>query len=475
MDEFIVNIGVETHIQIKTKSKIFCRCSTEFTEQPNKNVCPICMGMPGVMPTLNFDVITLAVKTALALNCEINRVSGFARKNYFYPDLPKGYQITQHEFPIAKSGFMKLKSGKVVKIKRLHIEEDTGKMIHDQDENSLLDFNRAGVPLIEIVTEPDFNSEKEVVEYLESLQRIVRYLDVSTANMEFGELRGEPNISLRKKDDQNLGVKTEIKNLNSFRSIEKGILFEIERQKKILSNGDKVVSVTMLFDEKKQELRPMRKKENVSEYRYFPEPDLPDLILSDQFIENLKKGMIELPSEKLERIQKEYGLNSEEAEIIISDKDFADFFENSVRGIKNIGRITKFFIREIPSILKDKKTVIKNLNFNHRNLNKLFKMIDEEKINLNFAQDILKKMSLTGDDPDIIINSEGDKISLSEKEVEKMVEDVLEENQKEVQRYKNGEEKLFGFLVGQCMKKAKNKANPKLINEILKKCLQDRR
>ncbi|MEO0235011.1 MAG: Asp-tRNA(Asn)/Glu-tRNA(Gln) amidotransferase subunit GatB [candidate division WOR-3 bacterium] len=475
MDDFIVNIGVEAHIQIKTKSKIFCRCSTEFTEEPNRNVCPICMGMPGVMPTLNFDVVPLAVKTALALNCEINRVSGFARKNYFYPDLPKGYQITQHEYPLAKAGSMKLKSGKVVRIRRLHLEEDTGKMIHDQDENSLLDFNRAGVPLIEIVTEPDFNSEKEVVEYLENLQRIVRYLDVSTANMEFGELRGEPNISLRRVGDQNLGVKTEIKNLNSFRSIEKGIVLEIERQKNILSRGESVVSVTMLFDEKKQELKPMRKKENISEYRYFPEPDLPDLLLSDEFIESIKKEMVELPDQKFERIQKEYCLNSEEAEIIVSDKDFAEFFEKSVKGIKNIGRITKFFIREIPSILKEKKISVKNLNFNDTHLNKLFKMIDEEKINLNFAQDILKKMSLTGDDPENIIKSEGENISLSENEIEKMVKEVLEENQKEVQRYKNGEEKLFGFLVGQCMKKAKNRANPKLINEILKRCLNDRR
>lgn len=475
MDEFIVNIGVETHIQINTKSKIFCKCSTEFTDEPNKNVCPICMGMPGVMPTLNFDVIPLALKTALALNCEINRVSGFARKNYFYPDLPKGYQITQHEFPLAVAGFMKLKSGKVVRIRRLHLEEDTGKMIHDQDENSLLDFNRSGIPLIEIVSEPDFNSEKEVIEYLESLQRIVRYLGVSTANMEFGELRGEPNISLRRKDEKNLGVKTEIKNLNSFKSIEKGIILEIERQKAILSKGEKVVSVTMLFDEKKQELKPMRKKENVSEYRYFPEPDLPDLLLSDEFIENIKREMIELPAEKFERIQKVYGLSEEESEIIVSDKDFADFFEKSVKGVNNVGRVAKFFIREIPSILKEKKIGVKDLSFDDKHLNKLFKMIDEEKINLNFAQDILKKMSLTGDDPDNIIKSEGESISLSENEIEKMVNEVLDENQKEVQRYKNGEEKLFGFLVGQCMKKTKNRANPKLINEILKKFLHDRR
>lgn len=472
MDEYIVTIGVETHIQIKTKSKIFCKCSTEFTEEPNRNVCPICMGLPGVMPTLNFEVVPLAIKTALALNCNINRISGFARKNYFYPDLPKGYQITQHEFPLATSGYMQLRSGKKIRIKRIHLEEDTGKMIHDQDQNSLLDFNRAGVPLMEIVTETDFNSEKEVIEYLENLQRIVRYLDVSTANMEFGELRGEPNISLRKKDDQKLGTKTEIKNLNSFKSIEKGIILEIERQKGLLSKGERIISVTMLFDERKQELRPMRKKESVSEYRYFPEPDLPDLLLSENFIEEIKKSMVELPSQKLERLQKDYGLSFEEGEIITSNRDFADFFEKSVDGVKNLKKVTKFFIREIPAILNEKKIGVKDLKFNHKDLNKLLKMIDEEKVNLNFAQDILKKMSLTGNDPDDIIKCDGGNISLNEKDVENMIIEVIKENSKEVERYKNGEDKLFGFLVGQCMKKAKNRANPKLINEMLKEILK---
>ncbi len=470
MSNFVVNIGVETHIQIKTKSKIFCDCSTEFTDKPNVNVCPICMGLPGTMPTLNFEVIPLALKTAIALNCIINRISGFARKNYFYPDLPKGYQITQHKFPLAHSGYIILKSGKKIRIRRLHIEEDTGKMIHDQDENSLLDFNRAGVPLMEIVTEPDFNSKEEVIEYLERLQRIVRYLDVSSANMESGEFRGEPNISIRKKEEGLLGVKTEIKNLNSFKAIEKGITFEIERQKMLLDGGQKIESVTMLYDEKKQTLKPMRKKESISDYRYFPEPDLPDIILSEDLIEKIKNTIPELPEKKVERFKREYNLNDEESEIICQYKDYADFFEKSILGIKNVKRLTNFYIREMPVILKEKRMGVKDLPFDSDKLNALFKMVDEEKINLNLAQNILKEISSTGEHPDIILKRAFES-DLSEDDLKNLIIQVLDENKKEVERYKNGEEKLFGFLVGQCMKKTKNRFSPGKVNEILRNIL----
>jgi len=472
MNNLIPTIGLEVHTQVKSRSKIFCRCSAEPSENPNTNVCPVCMGLPGAMPSLNREIAKQAVKAALALNCTVNPVSGFARKNYFYPDLPKGYQITQFRYPIAERGYMILSSGKRIRIRRLHIEEDTGKMIHDIDEETLVDFNRAGIPLIEIVTEPDFESALEAVEYMTRIREILRYAGVSDANMEKGELRGEPNISVRMSAGDELGTKTEIKNLNSLRSIEKGINYEIERQSRIISEGGRVESQTMLFNEKRQEAVPMRKKESASEYRYFIEPDLPDLNLSADFIEEARSEIKELPEERRARLMKEHGVTREESEIITSDKKLADLFENSIGGISNRKRIVNFFIREIPALLNERNLEPDRLPFGANELKELFIEIDSEGVNLNAAQTVLKEMAEGGKRAGDIIEELNLRQTNDDSKAKDIVREALAENAKEVERYKNGEEKLFGVLVGFCMKKARGSVSPAVINRLLKEMLK---
>ncbi|HAV91711.1 TPA: Asp-tRNA(Asn)/Glu-tRNA(Gln) amidotransferase GatCAB subunit B [candidate division WOR-3 bacterium] len=472
MDNFIPTMGLEVHAQVKSKSKIFCRCATDFSEKPNTNICPICMGFPGVMPSINEEVVKKAVKAGMALNCRINLRSGFARKNYFYPDLPKGYQITQFKVPVAENGFVILSNGKKIRIRRLHIEEDTGKMIHDQNEDTLIDFNRAGVPLIEIVTEPDFESSAEAVEYMNRIREILRYTEVSDANMEMGELRGEPNISVRRNMVDMLGTKTEIKNLNSLKAIEKGIDFEIERQSRLLKEGREVLSETMLYNEKKQEVIPMRKKESASEYRYFIEPDLPDLIIEEAFIESVKKEMPELPEEKRVRFIKQYNVSRIESEILSSEKSLADFFEEAIKNIKQTKRCVNFFIREIPAILNSKSIDSAELKFSASDFNELLREIDSESVNLNSAQIVLSEMSEGRGKAEEIIERMNLKQTNDDFKAMELIKEIIEENPKEVERYKKGEEKLFGVLVGLCMKKAKGSISPAAINKILKEMLK---
>ncbi|MGE3063316.1 MAG: Asp-tRNA(Asn)/Glu-tRNA(Gln) amidotransferase subunit GatB [bacterium] len=472
MNNLIPTIGLEVHAQVKSKSKIFCRCAVEFTERPNTNICPVCMGFPGVMPSINFEVIKQAVRAGLALNCEINLKSGFARKNYFYPDLPKGYQITQFKKPIAERGHILLSNNRRIRIRRLHIEEDTGKMIHDQDEDTLIDFNRAGVPLIEIVTEPDFESADEAVEYMERIREILRYTGVSDANMERGELRGEPNISVRKNREDNLGTKTEIKNLNSLKAIEKGINYEIERQSRIVIGGGEVTSETMLYNEKRQEAVPMRKKESASEYRYFIEPDLPDLVLEEKFVSEMKETIGELPESKRERFMKEYNVSREESETLVSEKSLADFFEKSMKNINQKKRVINFFIREIPALLNENNINTEGLKFTADDLNELFIEIERESVNLNSAQIILDRMSKGGGKCAKIIDELNLRQTNDDEEAKKIIAEIIAENPKEVERYKNGEAKLFGVIVGFCMKKAKGSVSPAVINKLLKEMLK---
>jgi len=472
MDNFIHTIGIEVHAQVKSRSKIFCRCSTGLSNEPNTNICPVCMGFPGTMPSLNVEVVKQAVKAGIALNCKINLESGFARKNYFYPDLPKGYQITQFKLPIAENGFIILSNSKKIRIRRLHIEEDTGKMIHDQNEETLIDFNRAGVPLIEIVTEPDFESSNEAVEYMNRIREILRYTGVSNANFEMGELRGEPNISIRKSRESSLGTKTEIKNLNSLKAMERGIEFEIERQTRILKEGHKVISETMLYNEKKHEVLPMRKKESVSEYRYFIEPDLPNLVIKENFVDELKKSMIELPEQKRERLISTYKISKNESEILTSEKSLADFFEEAIKDIKQTKRAVNFFIREIPAILNNKNIDISELNFTSSDFNYLLKEIDNESINLNSAQIVISEMIKGKGKPLDIIEKLNLKQTNNEDTAMNIINQVISENPKEVERYKKGEDKLFGVFVGLCMKKAKGSIGPAIINKILKKILK---
>jgi len=471
MDKYILTIGIESHIQLKTKSKLFCSCSTEFTEEPNVNVCPICLGMPGVMPAMNEEAVKLAARAALALNCTLNLVSGFARKNYFYPDLPKVYQITQQLYPIAENGYIILASGKKVRIRRLHIEEDSGKLIHDQDKDTLVDFNRAGQPLIEIVSEPDIESTEEAVEYLVKLRRIVRYCMVSDANMELGQMRGEPNISLRKKTSDPLGCKTEIKNLNSFKAVQKGIEAEVKRQTAFLEKGEEIISETLNYNEKKQDVMPIRKKETAQEYRFFTEPDLPDLHLDDTFTDDVRKSIPELPDAKTERLRKEYEIEEADAIIISDERMFAEYYEKSLVNVKKKRKATNFIIKEIPALMNRNGIAIENFPISPEKLEELLLCIEDETVNLNAAQTVLQEMFKSGENALFIIERLGLKQSNDEGVIEEIIKVVFEENPSEVGRYRSGEEKLFGVLVGMCMKKAKGAANPAAINKKLKEML----
>lgn len=470
--KYIQTIGMEVHAQLATKSKLFCTCSAEFGEEPNTNTCPVCMGMPGVLPTLNREAVRLAVKAARALNCTVNEMSGFARKNYFYPDLPKGYQITQYKYPIAENGYIELDSGRRIRIRRLHIEEDTGKMIHEQDNDTLVDFNRSGVGLIEIVTEPDIESSEEAVEYLFKLRQIIRYCRVSHANMEMGQLRCEPNISLREKESDELGIKTEIKNLNSFKSVQKGIEKEAERQAAILDSSGTVISETLLFNEKAQDVMPMRKKETAGDYRYFQEPDLPDLIVSTEYIEEKAKSLPELPAVKHERFMQQYKLRNEDVKTLIAERETADYFEECIIDITDIRKIANFFIKEIPAIMNKENIGIDEMGISPRHMNALFKLIETDRLNLNAAQTVLAEMHLTSADAESVMREKGLEQTGNEEEIEKMADSVIMDNNKEVERYMKGEKQLFGFLVGQIMKESRGRANPKTVNEILRKKLE---
>ncbi len=471
MNQYIPTIGIEVHIQVKTYTKLFCRCSTNFGDNPNTHICPICTGMPGIMPSINGEVVNLAIKAALALNCSINEISSFARKNYFYPDLPKGYQITQFKHPIAEKGYIKLKSGKKIRIRRLHIEEDTGKFIHDKGYESLLDLNRSGVPLIEIVTEPDISNANEAIEYLKKLRLIIRYCEVSDANMEKGQLRAEPNISIRKSEKDELGVRTEIKNLNSFKAVFKGINSEIERQSKILDNNDIVVSTTMLFNEREQNVVPMRKKETAGDYRYFPEPDLPNLKVMESKIENVKSEIPELPDNKIERLKETFGLKEKDAEILISTRALADFYENSIKKINNTQKATNFFIKEFLSLLNKYEINTSEVNFNAEYMRELMQSIESGQINLNSAAIVLDTMQRTGKKPNKIVEELGLEQTGNEDEIKEIVMSVINENTEETERYRKGEKKLFGFFVGQVMKKSKGKADPVIVNKMIKEIL----
>ena len=471
MNQYITTIGMEVHLQLNTRSKLFCNCSAQFGDDPNTNICPICMGMPGTMPVINRSAVEKAVKAALALGCTINMESGFARKNYFYPDLPKGYQITQFKYPIAENGSITLDSGRRIRIRRLHIEEDSGKLIHDIDKDTLVDFNRAGVGLIEIVTEPDIKSSADAVEYLKKLRRIIRYCGVSDANMEKGQMRAEPNISIRENESDELGIKTEIKNLNSFKAVSFGIEAEAKRQSAMKKSGKDIISETLLYNEKQQSVQPMRKKETAGDYRYFPEPDLPSLILTDRFVTDIRKGLPEMPQEKKDRLSQTYDLKDDIAEILVSDSQLADFFEESMKGISNKQRSINFFIKEIPAILNRESIDIMQIGFSPQQFNSLLLMIEAKKINLNAAGTVLRQMYETGKEPRVIVSEMGLEQTSDSSEIEELIDAVIDKNPGEVKRYRDGERKLFGFFVGQVMRESRGKADPHIVNEILKKKL----
>ncbi len=474
--EYKPTIGLEIHVQLSTKTKIFCRCSTEFGAEPNTNVCPVCLGLPGVLPVLNEKVVEYATKLGLALNMKINETSTFYRKNYFYPDLPKGYQITQYSIPIASEGFLKIRTERgerKIRIIRGHIEEDSGKSIHTGDitesEFSYIDFNRSGVPLMEIVTYPDIETPEEAYEFLVLLRKTVRYLGVSSGDMEKGALRCDVNISVSK--GKSLGTKVEIKNLNSFRSVRRALEYEIKRQIEVLEKGGTVIQETRHLDEKTGETKPMRTKEELNDYRYFPEPDLPPLVLTKEYIEEIKKKIPELPAEREERFVKEYGITREYAHEICASKSLADYFENAVKLSNKPKEIANYLMVNISGYMNEKGISIEEVKFKPEYFKDLLDMIDKGTISKNIAKTVIAESLNTGKKPSVIVKEKG-LIQITDTDaIEKAVDEVISENPKPVSQYLNGKTQVMGFLIGQVMKKTRGKANPKIVSGILAKKL----
>lgn len=468
-------IGLEVHCQLKTKTKIFCRCSTVFGAPPNTHTCPVCLGMPGVLPVLNKKVVDYTLRMAIATNCEINRESRFARKNYFYPDLPKGYQISQYELPIAQNGWIEIETNghkKQIGITRIHMEEDAGKLTHDPDRPlSRIDFNRTGVPLIEIVSEPDIRSPQEAGAYLRHLRSIVRYLGISDGNMEEGSFRCDANVSIRAEGSEVFGTRTELKNLNSFKHVENALSFEIGRQTEILEEGGRVIQETRLWNPDKNRSTSMRGKEEAHDYRYFPDPDLLPLVIDDAWIHTVKTVVPELPAEKKKRFIKAYTLPSYNADVLTSSRELADYFEACVNAFPNPKPVSNWIMGSLLGLLNARGLTIAESPISPEALAGLLKLMDEKVISGKIAKTVFDEMALTGKLPKEIVEEKGLVQVTDESTIKGVVLKVLEHCAAEVEEYKNGKTKLFGFFVGQVMKETRGKANPRIVNEILKKVL----
>lgn len=467
-------IGLEVHAHLATKSKMFCGCSTAFGAQPNENVCPRCMGMPGVLPVLNQQAVELAVRAGLAAHCEIARESIFDRKSYFYPDLPKGYQISQYETPICKGGYIEiaLKSGetKQIRLTRIHLEEDAGKNIHEAD-GSLVDLNRSGVPLVEIVSEPDMRTAEDAGAYLRALHAMLRYADVSDARMAEGGMRCDVNISVRERGTQKFGVKTEIKNLNSFRFVEKAIEFEIGRQVEVIEAGGKVQQETHLWDPVREETRPMRSKEFANDYRYFPEPDLPPLRVPPDLIEKVRTEMPELPDAKRARYIKEFGLSAYEAGVLIDEREVADYFEATLPSLKNRKAAANWVMTEVLRVVHESGKPIDDAVPSANEVGALLKMVEDSKVSLNAAKTAFAAMCTSGKGAEATVSELGLAQVSDEGAIAAACDKVIASEPDKLAEYRGGRDKLFGFFVGQVMKAMGGKANPKVINDILKQKL----
>ncbi|MEW6526546.1 MAG: Asp-tRNA(Asn)/Glu-tRNA(Gln) amidotransferase subunit GatB [Spirochaetota bacterium] len=474
--EFDAVIGLEVHVQLNTQSKIFCSCSTQFGALANTQVCPVCLGLPGVLPVLNKEVLKKAIQAGLALNCKIASYSKFDRKNYFYPDLPKAYQISQYDKPICYDGYIEIATDNGIKkigITRLHMEEDAGKNIHSEDSNykvSYVDFNRTGVPLIEIVSEPDINTPDEAYQYLQNLRSILKYIEVSDCNMEEGSLRCDVNVSLKPKGSPTFGQKVEIKNLNSFRSVKLALEYEIERQKKMLFQNEKIVQETRLWDADRNITFSMRSKEEAHDYRYFPEPDLPPIEISQEFIEQLKNELPELPHQKRIRFMQQYGLPEYDAQVLTTTKQLASYYESVVADGVQPKKASNWIMSEVLAKIDDPET-IDSFIVKPKDLAILLKRIDDATISGKIAKTVFEEMLETGKNPDTIINEKGLRQVTDTGAIESIIDEVLKNNPKSVEDYKSGKDKALKFLIGQVMKESKGKANPQMVNDILIKKL----
>lgn len=467
-------IGLEVHAQLSTESKIFCSCSTKFGAEPNSQVCPICLGMPGVLPVLNKKALEYAIMAAIATNCTVHNKSRFDRKNYFYPDLPKGYQITQYEQPICTNGYLDIDlDGKIKKIRitRIHMEEDAGKLIHEDSEHySYVDLNRTGVPLIEIVSEPDMSNAQQAVAYMKKLRSILTFIGVCDGNMEEGSLRCDANISVRPVGSKKLGTKAEIKNVNSFRFVQKAIEYEIERQISVLENGGEIVQETRLFDSSKNVTFSMRSKEEAHDYRYFPDPDLLPVILQDNTINSLRESLPELPHSRYKRFMKDHDLPQSSALILTSTKPLADYFEDSLEFCTDPQIVANWIINEVLREIGDEDEIDK-FQIRPIEISKLLELVQKGSISGKIAKDVFSQMIETKKSAEQIVKEKGLEQISDEGQLESLVSILVEKHPDEVKRFREGDKKLLGFFVGQVMKETKGKANPKLINELLRKHL----
>ena len=473
-------IGLEVHAQLLTESKIFCGCSTKFGQEPNQNACPVCVGFPGVLPVLNRKVVEFAIRAGLATHCKIARTSILARKNYFYPDLPKGYQISQYELPICTDGYIDIAVegvAKRVRLTRIHMEEDAGKNIHDlHGDSSLVDLNRAGVPLLEIVSEPDMRDAEEAGSYLRTLRAILQYLGVCDGNMEEGSFRCDANVSVRPAGSSTLGTKIEIKNLNSFKAVEKALAYEIERQSDTLADGGTLTQETRLWDENRQETRSMRSKESAHDYRYFPDPDLLPLAIDDGWIEKVRASLPELPQARKDRFISEYGLPAYDAELLTGRRDIADYFEGALKIHSNAKAIGNWIIGDLFRVLKERKLdeqlYITDWPVRAEHIAGMVRLVDQGKISGKIAKTVFDALLDSDRSPQEIIAEKGLEQISDAGSIESAVEQIISAHPKQVADFRAGNEKIFGFLVGQIMKATQGKANPQKVNEVLRQKLQ---
>jgi aspartyl-tRNA(Asn)/glutamyl-tRNA(Gln) amidotransferase subunit B len=473
--EFEAVIGLEVHAQLLTKSKIFCGCPTTFGAPPNTQTCPVCLGMPGVLPVLNKKVVEFALKMALATNCTVAPESVFARKNYFYPDLPKGYQISQYELPLAEHGYLDIAVNsrkKRIGITRIHLEEDAGKLIHsDTRPVSYVDLNRTGVPLIEIVSEPDLREPEEAVEYLKGLRNILLYLEICDGNMEEGSLRCDANISLRPVGATEFGTKTELKNINSFRFVRQALEYEIRRQRALLSEGREIVQETRLWDAAKGQTFSMRGKEEAHDYRYFPDPDLVPVKVEATWLKKIRRSLPELPAARTARFVSDYGLPEYDAEVLTSDKDLADYFEACLKEFPRPKQVGNWIMVEVMRELKKEEAGIEALRVTPQGLGRLLTLVDKGDISGKIAKTVFDEMVATGKDPETVIQERG-LVQISDAgALEAQARQIIAAHPKEAADFKAGRTKVLGFFVGQLMKKTKGQANPQLANDVFKKLL----
>ncbi len=465
-------IGLEIHIQLLTETKMFCRCKSSFGDSPNTNICPVCMGYPGALPVPNRKAVEMALMLGIALDGEIQLVSDFSRKNYFYPDLPKGYQITQDSIPIIKGGYISIREDSTVFLERVHIEEDSAKMIHETgDDQTCIDFNRAGIPLLEIVTYPCIHSHEDASIFLEKLKQIVSYLKISTGKMEEGALRCDVNVSISQSDDT-FGQKVEVKNLNSFRAVMRSIQYEVQRQTELLEKGLPIIAETRTWNDEESKTLQMRIKDSKSDYRYFPEPDLRSLVVSEAMLEKAKLSIPELPQDAYDRLITVHGLSEYDAQLLTTSPDILQYFDECIEDFSDPKAASNWISSELMKIMNDRNCTIYQIGISPKKLQELLKLIQNETISGKIAKGLLPQLIQTGKNPSDIVKEQSLLQVMDDNVLREIVEKVLQDNPQELERYHAGEERLFGMFMGACMKATKGKGNPKLLNTILREALK---